>query len=493
MSAVHQSLRWRLQAWHGLILLVVLVAFAVTAFHLVRDNHFKQIDAELQRRLGLVLAGIGPRPRGTPPGAGSVVSFRLSAEHQALFADDKPDSFYYIVWLAGGEVTHTSSNAPPAVPLPDLKTLSTNPTFRQRDEYRELIGVAPRYRPYGPRGVGEDSPRGIAVVGCSVATTQAELRHLAWWFSMLGGGVLVFGLVTGWILSARAIQPIRTISATAKTIAAGNLTERINLANTENELGELARVLNETFDRLQAALARQAQFTADASHELRTPAFVILSQAQSALKHERTPEEYREGFEVCHRAAQQMRQTIESLLILARQDAGDSVLKRERCALDEITRAATDLLQPLVRERHVTVHLELLPVTVYGDAGQLQRVVSNLVGNAIDYNRPDGEVTVMLRTQACDALLTVSDNGPGIAAEDLPHIFERFYRADKSRLSADGHSGLGLAICHTIVKAHGGSIEVSSRVNAGTTFTVRLACAKTATGLENPAAVPPGA
>ncbi len=481
MSAFHKSLRWRLQAWHGLVLLVVLAAFGITAYELVRENQFKRIDAELQRRMLVVAASIGPRNR---PGAGKTaprpqLGFRLRPEETALFSENGPEPFYYVVWLPDSEIVR-AANAPLDVPKPDVKTKLSAPTARQRGAFRELAFAAPRGGPRGPGG-GDDSPRGILVVGCSVVQTQAELRRLAWWFSAVGGGVLVLGLATGWLLSARAIKPISNISTTAKTIAGGNLSERIDLADTDSELGELARVLNGTFDRLQSTLTQQAQFTADASHELRTPAFVILSQAQSALKRERTVAEYREGFEVCERAAQQMRQLIESLLILARQDSGKDNMRHEPCALDQIAIEAVELLRPLAEERNVSLNLDPGPASVSGDASQLRQVVANLVGNAIEYNRPGGAVEVTVAQENGSAVLTVRDNGLGIADEDLPHIFERFYRADKARSAADGHTGLGLAICKAIVEAHGGAVEVFSRPNEGSVFTARIPSGESAT------------
>ena len=354
-------------------------------------------------------------------------------------------------------------------PMPRLRLRSGEPPPeergrfgmpRARGEFRERMAVAPG----GER----------AVVGHSLEPENAELRRLAWWFGGAGAGVLVLGLLVGGWLAGRSLRPIADISGTARKLADGNLSERINVADTESELGELAKVLNETFARLQSAIARQARFTADASHELRTPTFVILSEAQSALKRERSAAEYRAGFEVCQRAAQQMRQLIESLLILARQDAGEIAPKREPARLDAMADDVVEMLRPLARERGVTLHAELAAVQMACDAQQLRQVLTNLVGNAIEYNRPSGEVRVKLASEGGEVLLTVADTGVGIAPEDLPHIFERFYRADKSRATTEGHTGLGLAICDAIVKSHGGRIEATSTPGQGSKFTVRL-------------------
>jgi signal transduction histidine kinase len=246
------------------------------------------------------------------------------------------------------------------------------------------------------------------------------------------------------------------------------------VADTDSELGQLASVLNSTFARLEAAFAQQKQFTADASHELRTPLAVIIAEAQTTLARERSAAKYRETVTACLDAAQQMRRLTESLLQLARFDAGQEHIQRSAIDLAEITRACSERISSLAKKGGNEIHLDLAPVKVFGSADLLGQLVTNLLTNAIHYNKPNGEIRVRIQSAKGDAVLTVADTGPGIAAEDLPHIFERFYRADKARSRADGRSGLGLAICKAIVEIHGGSIDVSSQLGSGTTFTVRL-------------------
>jgi two-component system OmpR family sensor kinase len=496
MSAFHQSIRWRMQLWHGLVLLLVLVAFGLTACWFVRSEQLGRVDQELRRRVGIISGG-GPRGGpggGRPPGPGMGMgsgnegqpgrnmSFRVPPGQRGLFEDSERGSFYFIIWNADGTVTASSETTPENVPVPDPAAMQRLRSTRMRDQETGR-GEPPeerfRFGSLRRRAVFREwmvsNPGGeLAVVGHSMEPENAELRRLALLFTAAGGGVLVLGLLVGGWFSGRAIRPIAEISSTAKKISIGNVSERINVADTESELGELAKVLNDTFDRLQSSIARQAQFTADASHELRTPAFVILSEAQAALKRERTAAEYREGFEVCQRAAQQMRQLIESLLILARQDAGEATPKRKPCRLDATMDDVMAMLQPLAKQKGVALHAELAPLQITCDLQQIRQVIVNLVSNAIEYNRPSGEVRVALAAEQGEALLTVADTGMGIAAEDLPHIFERFYRADRSRSMNEGHTGLGLAICDAIVKAHGGRIEVASEVGSGSKFVVRL-------------------
>jgi two-component system OmpR family sensor kinase len=271
----------------------------------------------------------------------------------------------------------------------------------------------------------------------------------------------------------RSLRPISEISATAAKISAGDLSQRINVAEAESELGQLAAVLNSTFARLETAFAQQKQFASDAAHELRTPVSVILTQTQTALNRERDAASYKQTVEACQRAAQRMRRLIESLLELARFDAGQEVLRRESFDLAQTVSECAELVKPLADEREMYLVCELAPLEITGDPGRLAQVVTNLLTNAIQYNQPGGEVRVALEQEAGLAVLTIADTGQGMAPEDLPRVFGRFFRADASRTGA-GNAGLGLAICKAIVEAHGGTIEVASEENVGTTFTVRL-------------------
>jgi heavy metal sensor kinase len=316
-------------------------------------------------------------------------------------------------------------------------------------------------------------PSGETILaGCSIVPEIKQLRHTAWILFGVGGIILIFGLAGGGWFVSRALRPIENISAAAVKISAGDLSQRINVAEAESELGQLAAVLNSTFARLEAAFAQQQQFTSDAAHELRTPVSVMLTQAQTALNRERTAPEYRETMAACQRAAQRMRRLIESLLALARLDAGQEVLNRLQFDFSKTVSDCVEMVKPMAEERGVKISTELSPLEITGDSDRLAQVVTNLLTNAIQYNLPDGEVRVKLESQNGLAVLIVADTGAGISSEDLPCVFERFYRADKSR--STGGNGLGLAISKAVVEAHGGTIEVASEENAGTTFIVRL-------------------
>lgn len=500
---IFHSIRWRLQLWLAFLLVCVLTGFGVAVYQLQRINQLDLIDQDLQRRVAALSAVLRARPPQEfgpvrlpfeegrqrrdkveprrPPASGipaelpSLTGLRerwlselsLPAEVAMLFEGSDTNGFYYGLFSRGEVLLKRSANSPAIFPCPP-RTAAALPQTRERGEWRES---------YYFTGLGE-----CVVVGRSIAADRSALRRFALWLLAAGGTVLALGLGGGWYLTTRAIRPIDEISATAAKIAAGDLSQRINTADTDNELGRLAGVLNSTFARLEAAFAQQARFTADAAHELRTPVTVMLTHTQNALATECPSEDHREAFAACQRAAQRMRRLIESLLQLARLDAGQEPMRREPFDLSQAAGECVALIRPLAAERSIEVECDLPPVTCIGDAERIGQVVTNLLTNAIQYNHPRGRVLLRARAEHGLAVLSVSDTGPGIAAEDLPHVFERFYRADKSRSTAAGRTGLGLAISKAIVEAHGGALEVSSSPGAGTTFTLRLPLGQPAAG-----------
>jgi heavy metal sensor kinase len=325
----------------------------------------------------------------------------------------------------------------------------------------------------------QPTSRGIVIlVGRDIAADWAETQRLAGWLAGAGAGVLLLGLAGGWWLTTRALRPITDISATAVKIAAGDLSQRISVDSTETELGELAGVLNSTFSRLEAAFAQQVRFTSDAAHELRTPITVMLTQTQTALARERNAAEYRETLEACRRASVRMRKLIESLLELARLDSGQEPIGRATFDLAQIVAEAVENIRPIASERPVAITTQLTPAMCQGSPERIAQVVTNLLANAIHYNQENGKIQVIVEVQIGFASLTVTDTGLGIAPEDLPHIFERFYRADKARTRARGHAGLGLSISKAIAETHGGTLAAASELGKGSVFTLRLPLAK---------------
>ena len=485
---IFNSIRWRLQLWHGLILAVIVAGFGVTAYQLESAQRLRTIDDDLQRRSGVVTSLVrpdsqadggpssrppgerdldGPRspppddgPAGPPPGNPPRNSPPPQRTLADFYANGGTNDFYFAVWNSNGRLQSCSTNAPDGLALPPRGGGADWQGARTRGAQREFVRFTPTER--------------CILVGRSIAAEQSDLRRLAWLLIAAGGAVLALGLAGGWWVASRAMKPISDISETAERITTGDLSQRISATNTKNELGQLAAVLNSTFARLEKSFAQQKQFTADAAHELRTPLAVLISEAQTTLARERSSADYRDTIEANLDTAQQMRKLTDSLMQLARFDSGQENIRRDAVDLADVARDCVKLLHPLADARGQRIVCELSPVTALADAELLKRVVSNLVSNAIQYNKPGGELRIATNLTGNMPTLTVADTGTGITPEDLPHIFERFYRADKSRTRSNGNSGLGLSICKAIVNAHGGSIEVASRVDEGTQFTVRL-------------------
>ena len=493
-----KSIRWRLQLWYSLFLVAVLVGFGLTAFQLERNRVYRGVDDELRRRVNVLTQSLRRPPRGAfpdrPPGEEGPppdpfrgesppdrvrrpLRFELPPPAAALFGTNDPRNSYFRIRAvrdqALEEIARSENCRHAALTPPGLDLLFPR---RNRPDGRP----GPPARPPPPVNVGDDRiatesvPSGELIeVGCAIAPEVRALGVTALELAGFGGVILFVGFAGGWWFTGRTLRPIADMSATAAKIAAGDLAQRIPGAETESELGQLAAVLNSTFARLETAFAQQRQFAADAAHELRTPVTVILTQTQTALARERDADAYKQTVAACQRAAQRMRKLIESLLELARFDAGQETLQRVKFDLAHTVAECVDLVQPLAGERRVKILSRLQPATLSGDAGRLAQVVANLLTNAIQYNRPDGEVRVALETRDGLAVLEVADTGNGIAPEDLPRIFERFYRADKSR-TGGGNAGLGLSICKAIVEAHGGTIEAANAAPAGARMIVRL-------------------
>ena len=408
----------------------------------------------------------GPRmpnaERPGPPTEWPAPSLGLPEEFLHLFQGDEDSRLYFVIWDRDGKILQKSDSAHD-VPFPGLHVGEDKlpvRVVRVRDTHREVIHVS--------------SWDINVLVGRSMVNDLAAQHASGALLVLAGLAVLAAGLVGGWWTSSRAIRPIAAMTAAAESISAQRLSQRIDIQETDNELGQLATVLNRTFDRLQAAFEQQTRFTADASHELRTPLSVILAHADLALSRQRSPEEYRTTLETCRSASRRMKSLIDGLLTLARFDAEAAGLQFAELDLAPVVRECIDLVRPLAAERQVTIEASLASVMMRGDRDRLSQVITNLLTNAIRYNRDGGTMQVTIISENGAAVISVTDTGIGIASDELPHIFDRFYRVDKVRSRAEGSSGLGLSISQTIVAAHGGTIVARSEPDVGTTMEVRL-------------------
>jgi heavy metal sensor kinase len=313
----------------------------------------------------------------------------------------------------------------------------------------------------------------MVLVGRELSELRREIWSLTATLLGVGAAVLALSVGSGWLLVGRALAPIERINRTAQRMIEGDLAARIPVDQVETELGQVGRALNDAFDQLRSSISRQKRFTADASHELRTPIATLSTEAQWALARPRSSQSYRESIEVCLRAATRMQATVERLLALARAD-DPRILSAADVDLDEIVRHILDELEPLADERRVTLTYSGRPAIVRGRVDEIREALTNVIVNGIRYNVEGGSLQVTLEQDASAAVISVRDSGEGISPRDLPFVFDPFFRADMARSRDAGGAGLGLAITRSAIERHGGSITCTSEPGHGTTFVIRL-------------------
>lgn len=318
---------------------------------------------------------------------------------------------------------------------------------------------------------------GLVQVGASLVSTEATLHTLLLsWLLVTLVAVLLGALGSFW-LARRALVPVSRLTRIARRVEAGDLRQRVPVPRPPDEIRELALTLNDMIARLESAFSRQRRFVADASHELRTPVSAIRSMTDVALLREELPDEYTRVLWGINAEAERLGRLIGALLLLARADEEHIPLERAPLRLDLLAHDVAMVSAVLADERKIGLRVETPgPVTVLGDSDRILQAVLNLVQNALTYTPAGsgGTVTLAVNVEGSAAVLSVSDTGIGIAPEHVPHIFDRFYRADPAYSHSLGGSGLGLSIVDWVIRAHGGSISVASRVGVGSTFTVWL-------------------
>ena len=319
-----------------------------------------------------------------------------------------------------------------------------------------------------------DMPESAVMQVCvSLEQTEARLRQLGILMAVGGTLLLVFASLGGRFIVQRALRPVQDVVRAARALSAEDLSHRIEGAGREDEIGDLVATFNQMADRLERSVDRIKQFTADVSHELRTPLTIMRGEIEVSLRRERTGEVYRETLESVLGEVEGMGRLIEDLLLLSRLDASKGPALATEVALDDVVLRVFEHREPLARAKGVQFEMsEVAPVVVRGDDGLLERVVSNLIDNAIRHTPAGGRVEIGLAQTADAAVLRVTDTGVGIPSEAIPRLFERFFVADPSRSRETGGAGLGLAIVKSVADLHGASVTVESEVEKGTTFAV---------------------
>ncbi|MFZ1905658.1 MAG: HAMP domain-containing sensor histidine kinase, partial [Steroidobacteraceae bacterium] len=333
---------------------------------------------------------------------------------------------------------------------------------------------------------GSDGARYLVEVGTSSADIEATLAHV---LSMLAVSLPVAVCVAvagGFVLVRRALKPVASIARKAEDISLHNLSERLPVVHSGDEIERLSVALNRMIRRLEDAVHSSKQFVADASHELRTPLTVMRGELESLAQDAGLGGETRETLGSVLEEVDRLGEIVDGLFALSRLDAGETPAEWVKFDLAELAVTTAGQMSLLAEDKQVSVSCESAGgVTVEGDRARLKQVVVNLLDNAIKYTPSGGRVRLSVRPEAGFAVLEVSDDGIGIPAEALPHVFKRFFRVDSSRSREQGGAGLGLSIVKSICGVHGAEVEVSSSPGQGSTFRIRqpLAAEPAASGL----------
>lgn len=474
LRATARTLRFRLMLWNALAVLVTGMAILLT----VRLGIEYRLRLDLDRVLGEDLDEIALNLR-------EESGLDFDRLHREL--DRKARGHAYHQWFVlfldkSGEPVWTSTGAPTLPKLESPSTATRHLTAADfRLAYRELAGTRER------------AP--VVCVGSSIKFIQRDMAVIDWMVSIVAGVLLIVAPVGGYILAGRATRPLASMMATTARLRPAEMHERLKIRGTNDELDQLASTVNGLLDRLAEYLKQKHDFLANAAHELRTPLSAIRSSVEVALNGDRTIDEYNELLEEVIDECSALETLVNQLLLLAETDADRQEISADPVPLNTVVSRCADMFQGVAEHNGIRLRVGNLPHTlVPGNRHYLRQVISNLLDNAIKFTASKyplhpsagangkaaerGEVAISMDydENRQQVRLTIQDNGPGIPPEDLPHVFDRFYRVDRSRMrgTSTAGTGLGLSICQSIIHAHRGAIEVSSELDQGTSFTITL-------------------
>lgn len=317
----------------------------------------------------------------------------------------------------------------------------------------------------------------IVQVGTSLKKTYQTLHWLIVILVIAAPFMLILSSLVGYLILTRAFKPVESVVQAARQITTEDLSLRIDLKGKEGEIGELVETFNQMIGRLQQSVDRIREFSSDVSHELKTPLTIMRGEMEVALRKERDIEEYKTVFKSVYEEVNKLETIIDNLLFLSRTDLQQGSFAFEKTPLYEVLIDELEKMKKLAAKKHLRFIIkEMAALYINGHAEQLERLIMNLIDNAVKYTPEKGEIRVSLRQDDDRVLLEIEDNGIGIPEESLPHIFERFYRVDKSRSNRTRGSGLGLAIVQQVAVLHGAEIKVKSKPGQGTKVSVYFPC-----------------
>jgi heavy metal sensor kinase len=454
------TVRWRLTLWYMFVLFLSFLCFGFGVDHLVKKNLYSQVDRQLLDTISGVASALDRTYREeTDPtaarlldeidelGLPSQLVLQLTTGAQKLLVNTRSLPEALSAAVAGGRIS-------PGIPA---TVDSTAHSWR-------LCTVA------GGRGAGYQ-----VLLARDLAPIHSQMGSFRRALFIAIPLILLLAAASGYFLAGRALNPVNRITAQARLIGAQGLDERLEVGISRDEFGELAHVLNDLFARLDQAFQQQRQFLSDAAHELRTPAAILRSQADVTLAQPRSAPEYEAALASIRSETEHLSAIVDDLLLIARAEASQLPVVRERADLMEIVDDCCRAMRPLLQCKGILLNWTIgEEVALTGDIRLLRRAILNLLANAIQYAPAQGRISVTVRAVGERASVEIADSGPGIAAEDLPHIFKRFYRSARRSGSESGGAGLGLPIAKMISEMHGGSIEASNHSGGGTIFRLLL-------------------
>ena len=315
----------------------------------------------------------------------------------------------------------------------------------------------------------------IMEIGISDRHIRGTLNQLLLTFALALPLSLSVAIAGGYALTRRALRPISEITSKAERISSLNLSERLPAPKSDDEVERLSLALNGMIERLEKAFHYLNRFSADASHELRTPLTILRGELELIAHRSDTPEDIRETIRTALEETDRLTKITESLLVVSRLDAGEMQMDHSHFDLARLAGSTADQMRLLAEDKNIALTCKLdQRLDIEGDAPRLKQVIVNLLDNAIKFTPAGGEVTISAGTENDRAMLAISDTGPGIQADSITRIFERFYRAEKARTRKHGGVGLGLSIARAICRSHGGDIQVESVDGKGSRFRIDL-------------------
>ncbi len=323
---------------------------------------------------------------------------------------------------------------------------------------------------------GNGNPEFYVQVGLPLRNIEYTLNRLFITLIISLPATLIVSSILGWFFVYKSLKPIDEITKAAMMIGVGDFNQRLRPIKTNDEVGRLVNTFNNMISKLDESFKQIRQFTADVSHELRTPLTIIKGEIEVTLKKVRTSEEYKRTLEVLLEEVEGMIVIVEDLLFLERADSGIIKLNLSEINLSILLKDICEQFTNIIDKKKLNLLIDINSdnTVIRGDASQIRKMFINLLDNAVKYTNEGGKILISVSSLGQYIKISFSDTGIGIPSEELPFIFERFYRVDKSRTEDTGGSGLGLSICETIAKAHKGTIEVDSKPSSGTTFEVCL-------------------